>query len=62
MLAFNPMSSLCSDAMRELPLKTIGMLLMGSLALDNVGDGARAAWRWVREPTLDSVKDASSGA
>ena len=34
MLAFNVLSSVCSYAMRTLPLNTAGMLLVGSVAVD----------------------------
>ncbi|MBC7717349.1 MAG: hypothetical protein H7143_10460 [Pseudorhodobacter sp.] len=53
MLAFNLLSSVCSYAMRELPLNTMGMLLVGSVALINVAGGLWAAWQLVKEPPSD---------
>jgi hypothetical protein len=38
-VAFNLLSSVCTLAMRTLPLSTVGMLLVGSVALLNVGFG-----------------------
>ena len=55
MVLFNVLSSLCSFALRTLPLNTLGLLLVGALALLNVGFGLLAAWRLVREP--DTLKD-----
>ena len=50
MVMFNLLSSLCSYALRTLPLNTLGLLLVGTLALLNVAFGLMAAWRLVREP------------
>ena len=50
MLAFNALSSLCSWALRALPLNTAGLLLLGAIALLNVGFGLVAAWQLLREP------------
>jgi hypothetical protein len=52
MLAFNALSSVCSYAMRALPLNTAGMLLVGSVALINVAAGLWAAWQLVKEPSV----------
>lgn len=49
MIFFNLMSSVCAWAMRTLPLSTIGVLLVGSVALLNVAFGLLAAWRLVRD-------------
>lgn len=49
MLLFNVLSSVCTYAMRALPLNTFGLLLVGGIALLNVGFGLVAAWALVRE-------------
>ena len=49
MLAFNVLSSLCTWAMRALPLSTAALLLVGTLALGNVALGLLAAWRLMRD-------------
>jgi hypothetical protein len=48
MLGFNVMSSVCSWAMRALPLNTFGLLLIGAIALLNVAFGLLAAWKLMR--------------
>jgi hypothetical protein len=50
MLAFNVLSSLCSYAMRTLPLNRLGLLLVASVALLNVAGGLWAAWQLVKAP------------
>jgi 4-hydroxybenzoate polyprenyltransferase len=45
MLGFNVLSSVCTWAMRALPLNTLGLLLVGTVALINVGCGLLAAWK-----------------
>lgn len=45
MLGFNALSSVCSWAMRTQPLSTLGLLMVGSIALLNVAFGLLAAWR-----------------
>jgi hypothetical protein len=50
MLAFNALSSLCSFAMRTWPLNTMGLVLMGCVALLNVAGGLWAAWQLVKDP------------
>jgi hypothetical protein len=50
MLGFNVLSSVCSYAMRALPLNTLGLLLVGSVALLNVACGLWAAWQLVKAP------------
>lgn len=50
MVGFNILSSVCTWAMRALPLNTLGMLLVGSVALGNVVMGLLAAWQLVRDP------------
>ncbi len=48
MVGFNALSSLCTWAMRALPLNTIGLLLIGAIALLNVAFGLLAAWKLMR--------------
>ncbi|MES2957576.1 MAG: hypothetical protein V4792_05275 [Pseudomonadota bacterium] len=48
MLGFNALSSVCTWVMRTHPLNTFGLLLVGSIALINVGCGLLAAWKLVR--------------
>ncbi len=50
MVFFNAMSSVCTWAMRALPLNTLGLLLVGTVALANVGFGLLAAWKLMRAP------------
>ena len=50
MLGFNVLSSLCTWAMRALPLNTLGLLFAGGVALLNVGFGLLAAWKLIRQP------------
>jgi len=45
MFAFNILSSLCTWALRALPLNTVGLLLVGGIALLNVAFGLLAAWK-----------------
>jgi 4-hydroxybenzoate polyprenyltransferase len=45
MLGFNVLSSVCTWAMRALPLNTFGLLLVGTVALINVACGLLAAWQ-----------------
>ena len=49
MIMFNVLSSVCTYAMRALPLNTVGLLLVGGVALLNVGFGLVAAWALVRD-------------
>ena len=48
MVGFNVLSSVCSWAMRALPLSTLGLLLVGTVALINVAFGLLAAWKLMR--------------
>ena len=45
MVAFNALSSLCTWVLRALPLNTLGLLLVGTMALINVTFGLLAAWK-----------------
>ncbi|KPF61471.1 hypothetical protein D621_00945 [beta proteobacterium AAP51] len=49
MLMFNVLSSVCTYGMRALPLNTLGLVLLGSIALLNVAFGLLAAWALMRE-------------
>ncbi len=49
MLGFNALSSVCTWAMRALPLNTVGLLLLAFIALLNVGFGLLAAWQLMRD-------------
>lgn len=49
MVTFNVLSSLCTYAMRALPLNTVGLVLLATVALLNVGCGLLAAWALLRE-------------
>ena len=49
MLAFNVLSSVCAWAMNTLPLNAVGLLLIGTVGLMNVGFGLLAAWALLRE-------------
>ena len=51
MVGFNVLSSVCSYAMRALPLNTLGLLLVGGVALLNVACGLWAAWQLVKQPS-----------
>ena len=52
-LMFNVLSSVCTYAMRALPLNTAGLLLVGLVALLNVAFGLIAAWGLVRDPPAE---------
>lgn len=49
MVMFNVLSSVCTYAMRAFPLNMAGLLLVGGVALLNVGFGLVAAWALVRD-------------
>jgi hypothetical protein len=46
---FNAMSSVCAWAMRALPLNTVGLLLVGFIALLNVAFSLAAMWLLMRD-------------
>lgn len=50
MVTCNVMSSVCAWALRTLPLTTVGVVLVGTVGLLNVGFGLAAAWALLREP------------
>ena len=63
MVMFNVLSSVCSWAMRALPLNTPGLLLVGLVALLNVGFGLLAAWMLVRdEPPAPAAAAAAAAS
>ena len=45
MVGFNLLSSMCTWVMRSQPLNSVGLLLIGTVALVNVACGLLAAWR-----------------
>ena len=49
MVMFNVLSSVCSWALRALPLNTVAMLVIALVALLNVGFGLLAAWMLMRD-------------
>jgi 4-hydroxybenzoate polyprenyltransferase len=49
MVAFNALSSLCSWVLRTQPLNTLGLLLVGTIALANVAFGLLAAWKLMQQ-------------
>jgi hypothetical protein len=50
MVMFNVLSSVCSWAMRALPLNMLGLLLVGGVALMNVIFGLLAVWKLLKDP------------
>lgn len=48
MVMFNVLSSVCSWALRALPLNTVALSLVALVALINVGFGLLAAWMLMR--------------
>jgi len=50
MVVFNVLSSACAWALRTLPLNTVALVVLGIVALLNVGFGLLAAWALLREP------------
>ena len=60
MVMFNVLSSVCSWALRALPLNTVAMLVVMLVALLNVGFGLLAAWMLLREdPNLPTALSAA---
>ena len=62
MVAFNVLSSLCTWALRTLPLNTAGMLLVGTAALLNCGFGMLAMWRLLNGPDQPAGTASASNA
>ena len=62
MVGFNALSSVCGWALRALPLNTLGLLLVGSVALFNVAAGLLAAWALLRtDPAAGTARGESAG-
>ena len=63
MMAFNLLSSLFAWALRSLELTSLGTLLLGALALANVGFGLLAAWRLLqRDPAVPGQAAIAGGS
>lgn len=62
MLGFNVLSSVCSWALRALPLNMVGLLLITGVALLNVAFGLAAAWQLLNLPTAaeEAAEEAAS--
>ena len=58
LLVFNLLSSVCAWAMRTLPLQTWALLLLGVVAMLNVGFGLLTAWMLIRQAP-PGARDAS---
>ena len=56
MLVFNMLSSVCSWALRALPLSGAGMALVSVIALANVGFGLLAAWALLKDPAPGEIQ------
>ncbi len=61
MVMFNVLSSVCTWAMRAYPLNMAGLLLVGFIALLNVGFGLVAAWALLREPAPGEAQATEAG-
>jgi len=59
---FNLLSSLCTWALHTLPLNGVGLLLVGFVALLNVGFGLLAAWMLVRDEPAPRAAQGSGGS
>jgi hypothetical protein len=62
MVMFNVLSSVCSYALRALPLNTVGLLLVGGVALANVAFGLLAAWALLKDPAPGEAQLPGSSA
>jgi hypothetical protein len=62
MVLFNVLSSVCTWAMRAYPLNMTGLLLVGGIALLNVGFGLVAAWALLREPAPGETDATAAGS
>ena len=56
MVIFNILSSVCSWALRALPLNGVGLAVVGLVALANVGFGLLAAWALLKEPAPGEIQ------
>ena len=62
MLMFNILSSVCSWALRALPLNGTGMAVVSVVALANVAFGLVAAWALLKDPAPGEVQPGTSAA
>ena len=62
MVMFNVLSSVCSWALRALPLNTVAMLVITLVALINVGFGLLAAWMLIRDDPIPPTAEATARA
>jgi hypothetical protein len=62
MVMFNVLSSVCSWALRALPLNTVATLVIALVALLNVGFGLLAAWMLMREDPNPPVASGTASA
>ena len=62
MVMFNVLSSVCSWALRALPLNTVAMLVVALVAMLNVGFGLLAAWMLMREDPNPPVAAGTASA
>lgn len=49
MLGYNLLSSVCTWILRTQPLNTLGLLVVGTVALLNVAFGLLAAWKLMND-------------
>ena len=56
MVVFNILSSVCSWAMRALPLNGVGLAVVGLVALAKVAFGLLAAWALLKEPAPGEIQ------
>ncbi len=56
MVVFNILSSVCSWALRALPLSGAGMAVVSVIALANVGFGLLAAWALLKDPAPGEIQ------
>lgn len=61
MLVFNILSSVCSWALRALPLNSAGMAVVSILALANVAFGLLAAWALLKDPAPGELQPVEPG-
>ncbi len=57
MVVFNILSSVCSWALRALPLNTAGVVVVGLVALANVAFGLLAAWALLKDPAPGELSE-----
>jgi hypothetical protein len=62
MLVFNILSSVCSYALRSLPLNATGTVIISLVALANVAFGFLAAWALLKDPAPGEVQSSAPGS